>query len=135
MNSLSAPTAILLLDATVVAKLCHRVSASNRRIATNRRSCVLILHLTHQLCENILTTAAKHLFDGLTRLCGCFEALVNAISLGPFDCPVKSDLTLIVKFRLIADQIDHDVFGGVLFDFLVPLGQIIKSLVASDIVS
>ena len=60
---------------------------------------------------------------------------MNAVSLGPLDCPIKSHLTLVIKFRLIADQIDHDILSGVLFDFFVPLGQIIKSLIASDIVS
>ena len=44
-------------------------------------------------------------------------------------------LTLLFHFGFVSNQVDFYVFGGVLLDFLEPLGQIGESLIPGNIVS
>ena len=56
------------------------------------------------------------------------------MSLCEFDSAGKGDFTLILHFGLVTDEVNYNVFGSVLLDFLKPVSQRNKGLVARDVV-
>ena len=59
---------------------------------------------------------------------------MDALPLGEFHSSVKHDLSLGVKLALVSNQVDTDLSGGVLLDFMQPTPQVVKGLVSGDII-
>ena len=90
--------------------------------------------LFQNLGIEFLSSAREDFLDVLSSTCTSFETLVYSLTLCELDCPVKRDFSLIFKFTLVSNEVNTNIFCGVLLNLLEPTPQIVKSLVARDII-
>lgn len=141
----SALATFLLLNSSVLgqsdftATSCGLTQALATSSSFLRRRLLLRLGslslLAHHLLVELLARTREHLFDILAGLSRCLEALVNAILASKLHSTVEVDLSGALKFTLVTNKVDANIFSSVLLDLLQPASQVFKSLVASDIVS
>ena len=94
----------------------------------------LLLLLAKHLLEKFFARAREDLLNVLAGLGASLEALVDAVLLSKLHSAVKVDFASALQLTLVANQVNADVFGGVLPDLFEPAAKILESLVARDIV-
>jgi len=94
---------------------------------------LLLFSQNCRLIELFARTRENFLYI-LAGTCTRLKAFMDSIGLGKFNRSVELNLSLRLKLTLVANEVNPDIFCSVLFDFLEPAAQIVKSLITSDVI-
>ena len=84
--------------------------------------------------EKFLSSTREDFLNILTSLSTGLEALVDSLALGKLDSSFKKNLSFVLKFTLISNQVNPYILGGMLFNLLQPTSQVVESLISCDII-